>query len=101
MAHKKKVSKNKKRMQSYAKGGGLMGYTNGGGVLDEKQLGGIVKVAKAVAPRVKTLFKNVNKKLNTFIDGQFEKTPALVETRKKAIADKKFRILSEKNKKTK
>ena len=98
---KKKVSKNKKRMQSYAKGGGLMGYTNGGDVLDEKQLGGIVKAVKAVAPKVKTLFKNANKKLNTFIDGQFDKTDALVEARKKAQAEKKFRILSEKNKKTK
>lgn len=41
---------NKKRMHSYAKGGGLMGYTKGGSVLDEKQFGGI---AKAVKPFVK------------------------------------------------
>ncbi len=27
---------NKKRMHSYAKAGGLMGYTKGGSVLDEK-----------------------------------------------------------------
>ena len=53
-----KKSRNKERMHSYAKGGGLMGYTKGGSVLDEKQLGGIVK---AVKPFIKKAANKIKK----------------------------------------
>ena len=53
-----KKSRNKKRMQAYAKEGCLMGYTTGGSVLDEKQLGGI---AKAVKPFIKKAASKLKK----------------------------------------
>ena len=53
-----KKSRNKERMHSYAKGGGLMGYTKGGSVLDEKQWGG---VAKHVGPFIKKAANKIKK----------------------------------------
>jgi hypothetical protein len=55
-----KMTPNKKRMQAYAKRGGLMGYRNGGDVLDQKQFGGVARffktAAKKIAPKIKKIY---------------------------------------------
>ena len=56
---KKNITPNKERMYSYAKSGGLNGFRNGGGVLDKKQLGGFVKLLKALGKKV--VAKNIKK----------------------------------------
>ena len=69
-----KITPNKKRMQAYAKGGGLMGYRNGGGVLDQKQLGGVAKALKPVIKKVITKAKNFFSDLNgTTVDPELLK----------------------------